>query len=112
MVLPGKYDMPFKVKDKPVNETDVKRFVRNGLSNDAALDFGYLALASNQPELNEDGIISWAEKRGATVTIFYNWRDFLRQALFWAPEATLRLTVETSTRVAERLPAKKVSKPL
>ena len=98
-----KYELSFEVKDKPVNETDIKRFVRNGLGGYAVLDFGYLALAFNQPQLNDDDIINWAEERGATVSIFYSWRDFLRQAIFWAPEAALQLTVDTSVRVAERL---------
>ena len=100
---PDEYEISFEIKDKPVSDTDVKRFVRNALGNYTVLDFGYLALASNQPQLNDDDIINWAEERGATVSIFYNWRDFLRQALFWAPDATLQLTVESSVRVADRL---------
>ncbi len=97
------YELSFEVKDKPVDDTDIKRFVRNALSSYKVFDFGYLALASNQPQLNDDEIINWAEERGATVSIFYNWRDFLRQAIFWAPEAALQLTVESSVHVAERL---------
>jgi hypothetical protein len=99
----NEWEKALEVKDKPVSDADIMRFVRNGLSNYAVQDFGYLALAADQSQLDDNAIIAWAEQRGATVSIFYNWETFLRQSLFWAPAVTLQLTIETSAHVSARL---------
>ncbi|MEM7207576.1 MAG: restriction endonuclease, SacI family [Pseudomonadota bacterium] len=97
------YEKSFEVKDKIVAETDVIRFVRNAIQQYRVLDFGYLALASSQPRLDEHEIAQWAESRGASISLFYNWTDFVRQALFWTPKGTLDLANDTTHYIAERL---------
>lgn len=97
------YDKSFEVKDKPVNSSDILRFIRNGAKDYQCRDFGYLALAASQAVLDEDSITAWAEKRGASIAIYYNWREFVQQSLFWAPPPTQALAGEAAMRIAARL---------
>lgn len=97
------YEKAFEVKDKPVTATDIQLFVRNGFEKYRVADFGYLAMASNQQTLDNEALVGWAEERGASLAIYYNWADFIRELLFWAPEPTVKLTVRAAGTVAERL---------
>ncbi len=101
--LKGTYEKTFEVKDKPVNEADIMRFIRNGMSNYTVSDFGYLALSQNQLLLDEDKIITWAEQRGACVSIFYNWRQLIMSAVFWSTSPSEGFIKEMAARIDARL---------
>lgn len=97
------YEKAFEVKDKPVTATEIQIFVRNGLEKYRVADFGYLAMAANQQRLDNEALVGWAEERGASLAIYYDWADFIRELLFWAPEPTVKLTKLAAGTVAERL---------
>jgi hypothetical protein len=92
----------FEVKDKPVGITEVQIFCRKCVEL-GTVDAAYVMVASGQRDLGDESLIGWAEQAGLSLAIFREWRDLVRQCLFWAPNASPKAALEAAALIRERL---------
>lgn len=80
---PDVWAKAIEVRDKPVSVSDVQIFGKKCIDmqvREAAL----VMVAERQPLLDGEKLAEWASGFGIGLTLFYGWRSFVEQALFWA----------------------------
>lgn len=84
----GAWAKAIEVRDKPVKDSDVYLFCRSCLQR-GVRDAAVVLASVKQRPLDDHALAAWAADAGLGLTMFYGWRDFVDQALFWA-EGTKR----------------------
>lgn len=74
-----------EVRDKPVSESDVQIFATR-CAELGVREAAVLMASDRQPQLDDAALQRWADDFGIGLTLFYGWRHFVDQALFWAVE--------------------------
>lgn len=75
-----------EVRDKPVSAPDVQIFATR-CAELGVREAAVLMASDRQPLLDNTALQQWADDIGIGLTLFYGWRPFVDQALFWAVEA-------------------------
>ena len=75
-----------EVRDKPVSASDVQIFATR-CAELGVREAAVLMASDRQPQLDDAALQRWADEIGIGLTLFYGWRPFVDQALFWAVEA-------------------------
>ena len=105
---PGSWEKAFEVRDKPVSLADVRIFART-CSRSRVAEAAVVAVAEHQGVIGDTVLAGLSHDLGIAVTVFTDWRDFVRQVLFWASDSatvTARLAVQF---IRERLIAVETS---
>lgn len=76
------WEKAFEVRDKTVSLSDIQLFGQECL-NRGVKEAAIIAVAANQRELPHDEFRAWAKGRGIGITVYYRWRVFVEQAIFW-----------------------------
>ena len=75
-----------EVRDKPVSAPDVQIFATR-CAELGVREAAVLMASDRQTQLDHTALQQWADEIGIGLTLFYGWRPFVDQALFWAGEA-------------------------
>lgn len=81
----GGWEKAIEVRDKLVEEHDVRTFLNKCLSM-GVRQAGMLMAARNQNELDYSSLNQFALQRGMGLQLFYGWGDLTAQVLFWSSE--------------------------
>jgi hypothetical protein len=90
------WEKVFEVRDKPVSASDVMIFGRACVDKQVP-EAAVVMVAADQPPLNREELSAWACGFGLGLTLFFGWRDFTEQVLFWSgqpQQAAARAAVE------------------
>ncbi len=98
----GPITKSFEVRDKPVAVSDVLIFGQKALT-DGVREAAVVAVSPAQGELDLAKIAAWANERMMGLNVFFGWREFVRQVLFWSPQQGPLAAGEAVTTIHERL---------
>jgi hypothetical protein len=96
------WEKAIEVRDKPVSSSDVHIFARRCAEqrvNDAAI----VMASDRQPVLDSQALAAWASGLGIGLTLFYGWRTFVDQALFWSALPKPLAALQAVDAIHERL---------
>ncbi len=104
----GGWEKAIEVRDKRVQESDVYLFGQNCL-NRGVRDAAIVLASANQHELDATAITTWAANLGLGMTIFYGWKCFVDQVLWWAGAPKAEGAAEAVRYIESRLIAVEAS---
>lgn len=105
---PVQWEKAVEVRDKPVSEADVRIFVAKCLSMQVR-EAAVLMVSPKQPELDQKILQQWSANFSQGLTLFYGWRQFIDQVLFWAATPKPEAISEAVSRIEKRLVAVEAS---
>lgn len=77
------WEKAIEVRDKPVLASDVQIFAKK--CADMGVRETALVMTSDlQERLDNDSLTEWATNYGIGLTLFYSWKEFVPQALYWS----------------------------
>lgn len=97
-----KWERAIEVRDKPVSVSDVQIFGKK-CSDMGVTEVAVVMAADAQKHLDEVALANWSGKFGICITLFYGWRDLVRQMLFWSDKVQQEAATEAAHRIYERL---------
>lgn len=96
------WEKAVEVRDKPVSDADVHIFARACLAK-GVREAAVMLAHPNQARLDETSIAQWGANAGIGLTLFYGWRHFVDQVLFWASAPRTDGAAEAVERIEARL---------
>jgi hypothetical protein len=78
-----KFEKAIEVRDKPVAVSDIQIFGNKCLARGVS-DAAILMVSENQENIDISRLNEWSLDRGLSLTLFYGWKDFIEQTLFWS----------------------------
>lgn len=105
---PDSWEKAFEVRDKPVSLADVRIFART-CSERRVAEAAVVAVAEQQVVIGDATLTGMSRDLGIEVTAFTDWRDFVRQVLFWASGSTMATASLATQFIRERLIAVEAS---
>lgn len=95
----------FEVRDKPVTKGDVAHFAVKAIKNDTPTAC-MIAIGQGQKVRELDEALQWAIDHGLLMRVFFSWRAFAAETLFWSglalPKA-IEIAFRSILRRAEEL---------
>jgi len=102
------WEKAIEVRDKPVSSSDVYIFGKKCL--DMGVREAAVAMFSErQQTLEEQDLQRWAGEFGIGLTLFYDWSEFVEQALFWSELPKPVAASRAAACIHDRLVAVEVS---
>lgn len=98
----GLWEKAFEVRDKPVSLADVRIFARTCLEARVA-EAAVVAVADQQVAIEDAALAGLSRDLGIEITVFTDWRDFVRQVLFWASDSATATASRAVQFIRERL---------
>ena len=98
----GSWEKAFEVRDKPVSLADVRIFARTCLDASVA-EAAVVAVADQQVVIEDAALAGLSRDLGIEITVFTDWRDFVRQVLFWASDSATATASRAARFIRERL---------
>jgi hypothetical protein len=96
------WERVFEVRDKPVTPEDVVLFAGK-LAQEGITRGAVLAVAANQHRFDVSPAVEWASSIGVYLVVFFGWKPFIEQALFWCADGAAEACNLTYQRIRERL---------
>jgi len=96
------WERVFEVRDKKVSPEDVLLFAGK-LATDGVRRGAVLAVALRQPTFHPATAESWAADHGVNLVVFFGWRSFVEQVLFWYSSNAFETCTVAHRRIRERL---------
>jgi hypothetical protein len=98
----ARIEKAIEVRDKPVSISDVYIFCKKCVDM-SVQEACVVMVAEGQVEIDEVALANWAREFGIGITLFYGWRQFVNQILFWSAPPKPLAAIEAVNFIHQRL---------